>query len=270
MKEFLFLDGKRIEPGLPMRSLFFGEGVFETFRWKSSPPVYIKEHVQRMKHGAELLQIPFPGEKRVMETVEDSVNASGLHDAYVKVCLLSSGPLKFSTLASGGHLLVVAREYEPAKEKMNAHVVSFKQESSSPLHRVKSLNYLENVLARREADDLNFDEGIFLNEKDEVTEGSATNIFWVKDNTLFTPAVDCGLLPGVTRMAMISFAGGLGLKIKEGRFSLKDLLSSEVAFLTNALIGAAAITEIDDKKLRLDKKTFERLKGVLHRKLKWA
>ena len=270
MGELLFLDGEQLGEKLPLRSLLYAEGVFETFRWKGSAPLFLEKHIRRMRRGAELLRIPFPNEGTIENAVEAAVGTSGIDDAYVKLCLLSSGSLKFHERADSGRLLVVVRKYEPPREQVRAHIASFKRLSSSPLLGIKSLNYLENVIARREAESMGYDEAIFLNERGEVAEGSSTNIFWVKDGTLFTPALECGLLPGITREVLISLVPELGLKTNEGRFTLNDVISSHGAFFTNSLIGMTAIAEIDGTEIIVDEGLYGQLRRSLFRKLGWV
>lgn len=269
MKEFMFLDGEPCGKKIPLRSLLYAEGVFETFRWKGSPPVYLEKHLNRMKRGAELLSIPLPTQKSIENSVQKTVQKSNITDAYVKICLLSSGSMTFYDKAEKGHLLTIIKNYEAQKEHMHAHIASFRRNSSSPLLCIKSMNYLENVLARREAKSMGYDESIFLNQRDEITEGSATNLFWVKKGVLYTPSVDCGLLPGIIREALISIAPDLDFEVKEGKFNLDDVLFSDGAFLTNSLIGVAALTEIDNHKITFDEKIHVRIRGALLRKLRW-
>ncbi|MDI6642878.1 MAG: aminotransferase class IV [Candidatus Hodarchaeaceae archaeon] len=166
-------------------------------------------------------------------------------------------------------MFVVVREYEQPKEYIQAHVPRFRRLSAQPLLSIKSLNYLQNVIARRETKDRGHDEAIFLNERDEVTEGTATNIFWVKRNILYTPAIECGLLPGITREALISLASELGMEVQEGRYVINDALSSDGAFLTNSLVGVTGITEIDKVGILLDRKLFTKLRNALFQKLGW-
>ncbi len=270
MSEFIFLDGELLKYGPPMRSLLYGEGVFETFRWMNSPPVYLGAHLDRMKRGADFLKIPFPGHERLTEEIETSIESSGLEDAYVKVCLLSSGPKKFYDVPESAQVMVLLRAYEPQADELTANVASFSRNSSSPLVRVKSINYLENVIARREAKSLGFDETIFLNERGEVAEGSATNIFWVKGGKILTPAVECGLLPGIARMVVLSLAGELGLEKVEGRFGLEHVTSSQGAFLTNSLIGVAALTEVEGKKVPMNIETFKNIRQAVFKKFEWV
>ncbi|MFN4133641.1 MAG: aminotransferase class IV [Candidatus Hadarchaeales archaeon] len=268
--DLMFLDKKPVGEKLPVRSMMFAEGVFETFRWKNSPPVHLDEHLDRMARGAKVLKIPFPGKGHLADVIKNAIERSKLHDAYVKVCLLSSGSKKFSDIPGEAQVMVLVRMYEPQREQLTAHVASFRRNSSSPVVRIKSTNYLENVLARREAKDLGFDEAIFLNERGEVTEGAATNLFWVKEGKLFTPAVECGLLPGITRGRLLSLAPRLGLETVEGMFGLKEVLSSYGAFLTNSLMGVAALTDVDGVKIPLNVEIFKKIRHAVFEEMKWV
>jgi branched-subunit amino acid aminotransferase/4-amino-4-deoxychorismate lyase len=269
VEEFLFLDGNQLVEKIPLRSLFYAEGVFETFRWKGAAPVFLERHLDRMKQGSEFLSIPFSGGDDVKTALKNAIRSSNLADAYVKICLLSSGSTRFYERAVKSHVLVVVRSYDPPNEHMRAHIASFKRNSSSPLLRVKSLNYLENVLARREAQDCGCDETIFLNERGEIAEGSSANIFWARDNVLYTPAVDCGILPGITREALISLTPEIGLNVVEGGFGLNEILSSDGAFLTNSLIGIVALTDVDEIDLKPDEELFVKLRTALFKKFRW-
>lgn len=270
MNRFVYLEDEQIKDRLPLRSLLYGEGLFETFRWKGAPPVFLDRHLNRMKRGAELLDIPFPGMDELRKRAKYAVNASGLTDAYVKLCLLSTGALKFYSKANEKRVMAIVKEYEEPKKQMRAHVSQNKRNSSSPTLRIKTTNYLDNLLARREAVRKGYDEVIFLNERKEITEGSSANIFWIEKGTLYTPEIECGLLPGITRRAFISLAPKLGLAAKEGKFGLNEILASEGAFFTNSLIGMAAITEVDRMKMTVNEELFEKLREALCRELEWA
>ena len=95
MKEYIFIDGEPFKEAFPLRSLFYGEGLFETLRWKGELPIFWNKHIERMKKGAGVLGIPFPGGKAVKEGVENAILDSQIPDAYVKICLLSHGTTIF-------------------------------------------------------------------------------------------------------------------------------------------------------------------------------
>ena len=269
MKEFIFLNGEPYKERFPLRSLFYGEGLFETLRWKGGLPFFWNKHIERMRKGAGVLGIPFPGDKAVKESVENAILDSQIPDAYVKICLLSHGTSIFYENPEGYSLLVIVREYKPTLEPVRAQVSSFRRSSTSPILKLKSLNYLENTLARREARKLGFDEAIFLNDKEVLCEASASNLFWFERETLCTPSLECGLLPGVIRGVVIELAREMEIEVKEGRFGLDSLKSSVGGFFTNSLIGAIAIAHINRFKLPIPQQ-FTMVKTALLEKLGWV
>ena len=245
--DFLCLNGNKIEGKLPLRSLFYGEGVFETFRYKAGLPIHFEKHLKRLKEGTALLNMEMPDEDYIVSLIDQAVKGSGLSDLYVKVCILSEGNNPFYEKSQGIQVLTLVREYHKPNDSLKAGVCSFTKNSSSPVLRIKTFNYIENIIARREALDKGFDEALFLNEKRNITEGSAGNIFWYKTGILYTPSVDCGILPGTTREILLEIKDKLGLEIEEGGFYLEELVSSEFAFFTNSLIGSVPISQIDNK-----------------------
>ena len=109
----------------------------------------------------------------------------------------------------------------------------------------KTLNYLGNILAKREALEKGFDEVLFLDTDGRVAETSCHNVFWVKGEKLFTPSSECPVLPGVTRQIVLRSAERLGYEAVCGSFSLEDIFSSDYAFLTNAVAGIVYVSGVD-------------------------
>lgn len=260
------MNGK---PVSPTRTELFGEGLFETFRWRGSPPVFFDDHYERMVRGAKVLGLPAVSKQRMLTAIKEALRATGVSDARVKVCLTSEGGYHLSAKPRRSKLVVGVAPYRPPKPAWRIHVVSFRRSSSSPVVAVKSTNYLENILGRREAEELGYDEGLFLNERGEVAEGCTTNIFWIKGRTLFTPSTACGILPGVTRKAVLSLAPSLGLRVKEARSPISALFSSDLVFLTNSIVGMVCVEEVDGKNLRIERGLYSRLKADLFRVLGW-
>ena len=146
---------------------------------------------------------------------------------------------------------------------------SFMVNSDSPLRAVKSMNYLGNTLARREAMDLDFDEALLLNEREEIVECSASNIFWFKDKTLYTPSEECGCLPGTTRDLVIHAADSCDMQTQKDRFLLKDMITAEFVFVANSLIGCVPVSEVDGSSFNTNHKSFNTIKNALLQKLEW-
>jgi branched-subunit amino acid aminotransferase/4-amino-4-deoxychorismate lyase len=255
--------------GVPKRAILYGEGVFETFRWKGGRPVLLDKHYERMLRGAELLGMPAPPWRDFTRAVEEAVHRSGGEDLRVKVCLLSDGSADFSARPDSSRLICLTSPYRTPKEIVRVHLVSFPRNSRSPLVRIKSTNYLENIIGRREAERLGFDEGIFLNERGEVAEGCTTNIFWLKGDRLFTPDESCGLLPGTTRGLLMSIAPELGLEVGVGKYGFDDVLEADCVLLTNAVVGAVGVGEIDGRKLMVDRQKLEEVRRRVFSALGW-
>jgi len=151
-------------------------------------------------------------------------------------------------------MVIVARDFKPLspseyRKGWRGTVVGTRQNQASPLSRLKSLNFLNNILARREAEAKRVDEGILLNTVGDVTEASTSNIFLVKKGIIITPPEESGLLPGITRGVVQELAHNLGLKAYKRKVFLDDLMGAEEAFLTNSLIEIMPLVEVDGRRI---------------------
>ena len=149
-------------------------------------------------------------------------------------------------------VLVVATSYTPpsAEAYRKGHktvVSSIRQNSRSPLSRLKTVNYLNQLLARREAKEKGAAEAILLNERGFLCEGSTSNIFLVSRGTLTTPHEESGCLPGITRRVVIELATELSIRVTERQIRLEELLNADEAFFTSSLIEMMPLTEVDGK-----------------------
>ncbi|GJM17139.1 MAG: aminodeoxychorismate lyase [Thermodesulfobacteriota bacterium] len=270
MKEYLFIDGIKAENVLALRSLFYGEGLFETFRYKGRLPVLLEKHLERMENGASLLKIPFPGREYMIGLIRKAISESDISDAYIKICLLSQGQSRFYETANISQPLVIVKEYVGPEQFVKLKVSSFRRISDSHLVKIKSTNYLENILARREALASGFDEALFLNEKGEVAECSTSNIFWFRDGTLFAPSEESGLLNGTTKVLVLEFMTDYDVNLTEGEFVLDDLIRADFVFVTNSLIGCIPVSAIDDHSFNVGHPLFLKIQNTLFEKLKWA
>lgn len=269
MSEFYYLNGKLAENPLFNRALFYGEGVFETFRWKGKKPVFIENHLERLKRSARLLSIPFPDKKQLIGNIENAVTESNFSDAYVKLCLISEGKSNFASKPDGSSVLIVIKNQPDIKKEFSICVSKLKRNQHSPMNTVKSFNYMENILAKRKAMEKGFDDAVFLNINDEIVETSSCNIFWVRGKSLFTPSVNCGLLPGITRELILDIAGEIGFEVNERKFKLPYLLNSDFAFLTNASAGCIYVSKINNQVMPQKNSEYKTFEDKLEEKLDW-
>ena len=269
MREFFFFNGEELEGPPPLRALFYGEGVFETFRWKGREPVFLPKHLERLRAGAAFLSIPFPGENEIVSRVRSAVSRAGGGDLYVKTCLLSEGDPLFYALPRASSVLVVARPHAEGPETASLRVSEERRPAGPGVFSHKTLNYLGNVLARREALRAGFDDVLFVNADGMVAETSSRNVFWVRGNGLFTPSLDCGLLPGVTREILLASAAEFCCEARPGRFSPRELLRSDFVFLTSSTAATTYVDRVDGRKMPSPPEGYGVIRKSLLRRLGW-
>jgi branched-subunit amino acid aminotransferase/4-amino-4-deoxychorismate lyase len=228
------------------RGLLQGRGLFETFRVRRGRPVYrLADHLARLEAGAEVLGMTV---RLALADVEQSVRLlaerCGLDDARVRLTLTAG------TSDTGGSVLIQARAATDYPERLyevgaSAIVAHVRRNETSPLSRVKSLNCLDNMLAREAARQAGADEALLLNSRGVLAEGSVTNVFVVRGGELLTPPLEDGALPGVTRAAVLELARGAGVAAGEAPIALDELTGAGEAFLTNAIAGVLPLVAVD-------------------------
>lgn len=227
--------------------LLHGRGVFETFRARRGRVYLLERHWRRLWEGAAVLGIQVLVSLAELEVaVRELSQRCRLDDARVRVTLTAGAP------DGRPSLLVQARPASDYPEELYrrglaAAIASARRNELSPLSRVKTLSCLDNVLAREAARRAGADEALFLNTRELLAEGSATNIFLVRTGELLTPPVEDGALPGVTRGALLGLAGEAGLAAREASLSLEDLRGAGEAILTNAVLGVAPLAQVDGR-----------------------
>jgi branched-chain amino acid aminotransferase len=229
--------------------LLYGRGLFETFRARRGAVYLLERHFDRLEEGAQTLGIVLPQTLADLRAaVRTLTERCGLEDARVRLTLTAGS-------ASGRpSLLIQARAATDYPQRlyergMSALVARVRRNETSTLTRVKSLNYLENLLAREQARRAGRDEALFLNTCGRLADGSATNVFLVRDGELFTPPVEDGALPGITRGAVLQLARAACIGTREVSLTLDDLRDAEEAFLTNAVAGLLPLVSVDGAKV---------------------
>ncbi len=229
------------------RGLLHGRGLFETFRARGGRVLAIERHVERLRSGATLLGIPLSLSPPELErAVADLTRRLDQPDARVRLTVsagIEGGPP--TTLLTAKP----ATDYPPSLYEQGASAVfaTVRRNETSPLCRVKSLNCLDNVLAREEARARGADEALLRNMRGRLAEGAFTNVFVVKDGELLTPAVADGALPGVARSIVFDLAAALGLRAREASLRPVDLMRADEAFLTNAIAGVLPLTRVEGR-----------------------
>lgn len=229
------------------RLALFGFGLFETLLITENGPLFVDCHWQRMNKGAAFLGLKLPDKnewlKRAQEFMEQTPK---LFPYALRVTLSGGAPETHLSSQLLFHIRLIP--YTPAQYDLGIrlHVLASPRNERSPLISIKSTNYLENILAKEEAKRKDADEGVWLNTKGYLTEGTMSNLFFIKGGTLFTPSLSSGCLAGTRRQLILGLARSLRIPTCEGLYSLSDLLSSDEIFMTNALMGIMPVRQVND------------------------
>ena len=248
IKTKIFLNGRFIfqeEARLPIFTpgFLYGWGLFETMRSYKKHIVYFSRHLERIEKSCGLINIAFPYPlERLKEIIQEAIKINGFPDASVRLTLWRA--------KKGTDTLVIVKKYRPYptkkyKKGFRACISRLKQNENSFLAHLKTSSYLFYQLAYLEAKNKELDEAIILNNRGYITEGSRTNIFLIKDRELFTPALECGCLDGITRQVVWDLAKKYRIPVSTGNFTLSDLYAADEAFFTNSLIGIMPLTYLE-------------------------
>lgn len=230
------------------RGLLLGDGLFETLAVRNGRPVFLAEHWRRLAESARELAIPLPFEAETLRSaIADLAAANGLSEASVRITLTRGpGPRGLSPPADPEPtLFITAAPLGPPPLSWSAVTVSIRRNESSPLSRLKSLNYGDMILARREANAAGADEAILLNGQGGLCCASIANLFLWFGSELVTAAPSDGVLPGIARAKLLTLAAARGIEIHESAPALDEMRRASGAFLSNSLMGVVPLTRID-------------------------
>ena len=236
----------------------YGDGIYETIR-SYGPRIFMpNEHLSRLfRSAAEIgLTIPIPVKKWediLHEAMIRNDVGTGLQDAYLRITVSrGAGDIGLDpALCSSPTVVVMAKPLVPPASHLyemgvNVIVASTRRNLPSALSpQIKTTNFLNNIQAKREAVAAGAFDSILLNWEQHLTECTISNLFFVTDNTLRTPALECGLLEGITRMIVIRLAGELHVHVEEGSYTVDQLYRADECFLTNTSMEIMPVTSVD-------------------------
>lgn len=207
---------------------FFGQGAFETILVKNKP-CFLNEHLSRLNESLKVLNINKKIEKNyVLENIEK-----------IK---LKNYALKISV--SEKNIIFTTRNIPYSEQNyadgFTLKISNIRRNHHSHTTYIKSFNYSDNLIERKMAINEGYDEVIFLNNNNYICEGSATNLFFIINNTIYTPSIECGLLNGVVRQWIIK-----NYKVIEGKFKFDKIIKSDEIFVTNSLLGIMKVNSIE-------------------------
>jgi branched-chain amino acid aminotransferase len=232
----------------------YGDGVYETMRVYDGVVFMLDEHIERLYRSASLIKLDLPKDAAdIRSAVYETLHANRLKMAVIRITV-SRGPGELGldpALCSKPTFVIMAHEFKPYPNTfylggIKLIISQTKRNIMEALNpQIKSLNFLNNIMAKIEAKQADAHEAVMLNAEGFITEGTISNIFFIKDGALCTPSIQCGILDGITRGLVIELAAKNGTVVKEGRFTAEELYKAEEVFITNTTMEVMPVSRID-------------------------
>jgi len=282
----IWLDGKLVPKEQATVSVYdhgllYGDGVFEGIRVYNGKVFEAEAHVRRLYDSARSIRLEIPySQEQFRKALDDTFQANNFKDCYIRAVVtrgagdLGIDPRKSArptTFIIADTIAIFPREmYEKGISVITSSYVRNHPNSTPP--RVKSLNYLNNVLAKIEANDAGVAEAIMLNHLGNVAECTADNIFVVRDGAIRTPAADQGILEGITRSVILKLCAKLGISCTETVIQRHDVYVADEMFVTGTGAEVMPVTKVDGRLIGtgLAGPITKRLSEAFHRQVREA
>jgi branched-chain amino acid aminotransferase len=257
----IWLDDKLVDEADAKISIFdhgllYGDGVFEGIRVYNGRVFELQTHIRRLYESAKVIRLEIPMTKdKLISAVEKTVEANKVVDGYIRLVVTRGiGTLGLNPfVCENGRLFIIADSIQLYPEELyekGMKIISATTVRNHPLAippQIKSLNYLNNILAKIEALDNNVPEAIMYNHEGYVAEATGDNVFIVRDGVIYTPPTEAGSLPGITRAVVIRLAKEEKLDVVEKNLTRFDLYVCDEFFLTGTAAEVIGIVEIDGR-----------------------
>lgn len=239
------------------RGFLLGDGLFETMLVSNARPFRWEQHLERLRRGANFLQIRIPFAADLLREHADALVAKNqMPNALLRLTLSrGAGPRGYSPKGAGHPTLVMSLHPAPTFDPQNPPkwklaTSSLHLPAGEALAQFKTCNKLPQILARAEAEAAGADEALLLNTDGFVVEGSGSNLFWIDSDTVCTPPLASGILAGVTRVVVLEICRSLGLKAREAATTLEELQRKDGVFLSVSSWGVVEARSLDGHGLK--------------------
>lgn len=263
MDRKIYLNGNIVPEDEAKVSVFdhgylYGDGIFEGIRAYNGRVFMLDEHIERLYESAKTIMLNIPLNKEEMEkAILETIRANDLEDAYIRI-VISRGPGDLGLdirKCNEPNVVIIASAIQLYDEKLyetGLKVVTVPTRRNGPEMvnpRIKSLNYLNNIMARIEANLADAPEAIILNKEGYVAECTGDNIFIIDGNVLYTPPQYAGILKGTKRELTMEIAKEMGLEVKEELFTRHDIFNADECFLSGTAAEVIPVVEVDGRKV---------------------
>lgn len=260
----IYIDGKFYDKEDAKISVFdhgflYGDGVFEGIRAYNGKIFMVDEHIDRIFASAQYINLQIPITKEEFkEALYKTLEVNKLKDAYIRLVVsrgvgdLGLDPRKCPKPS----VIIIATSWSALYGNLYDKGIKVMTASTRRIPpqcldvKAKTLNYLNNILAKIETFDVEADEALMLDINGFVSEGTGDNIFIVKDGKILTPSTDSSILPGITRKVVIDIAKNLNIEVIEKRLTLLEVYNADEAFMTGTAAEIIPIREIDRRKIK--------------------
>ena len=238
--------------------LLYGDGVFEGIRSYRGKVFRMQAHLDRLWDSAKGILLIIPMTKEQMaRAIEDTLAVNGIQDGYIRVVVTrGAGSLGLDPSRCEKPQVIIITDYislypeELYRTGLEIITVSVARNHPAALSpRIKSLNYLNNILAKIEGQHAGCVEALMLNHKGEVAECTGDNIFLVRNGTLLTPSIESGILEGITRDAVIEIASAAGIVVREIPLTKHDVYIADECFLTGTAAEVIPVVKVDSRRI---------------------
>jgi branched-chain amino acid aminotransferase len=251
-----FFDKEDAKVSVYDHGLLYGDGVFEGIRSYAGKVFRMTEHLDRLWDSAKAILLQLPISKADMaKAIEDTLAANGIRDGYIRVVVTRGvGTLGLDpNRCSNPQVIVIADKislYPDELYQKGLEIVTVSNQRTHPAAlspRIKSLNYLNNILAKIEGIQAGCIEALMLNHKGEIAECTGDNLFLVRGGRLLTPPNEAGILEGVTRQAVMELASESGIPVKEIPLTKHDVYIADECFLTGTAAEVVPVVKVDSR-----------------------
>jgi len=234
----------------------FGDSVYEVIATHNNKPIFLKEHLNRLINSAKGISLAIPYDQQwFVREVNRTVQIAGNEESYIRIIVTRGvGDIDIdpSSCQKPNVLIYVTpiKEYSPENysKGISIALVSIKRNPKEALNPgIKTGNYLNNVLAKMEASKLGAKDALMLSPSGYLTECTTSNIFFVQGGRVLTPSLDCGILAGITRDAVIQLSKENGLPVEEGQWPPETLEKVDEIFITGTLKKIMPVTQLDGR-----------------------